>query len=165
MSKDNQRQSAQMGLLKLSVITGFVAGLLGSMSGYAAHYFKFTKADPHLIMAPFRGLEWVDTWLGYAIAILLYGILSIGTALIYYIALRKRKTPWTGLLYGVGIFLLIFLVLPPILPDIRPLFENERNTLITELCIFICYGLFIGYSISYEYNEQQYFQESAGKQQ
>jgi hypothetical protein len=43
------------------------------------------------------------------------------------------------------------LVLNPIFPDMKPFLDLSRNTVITSVCIYLVYGLFIGYSINYEY--------------
>lgn len=41
----------------------------------------------------------------------------------------------------------------PIFPDVRTVTELTSDTIITTICIYLLYGLFVGYSISFEYNE------------
>ncbi|MBW8348087.1 hypothetical protein K0H71_01355 [Bacillus sp. IITD106] len=143
----------QMSVLKLACVTGFVAGVFGTLFGFFVHYFNFTEISPKVILTPFSG-KWTASWLGFVITVVLYGLISIVVALLYYMALRKQKSLVWGALYGLLIFIIIFLVLYPIIPDVKWLFHYKFNTIATEFCFFLIYGLFIGYSISYEFEEQ-----------
>ncbi|MCJ8006804.1 YqhR family membrane protein [Lederbergia wuyishanensis] len=143
----------QMSILQLASITGFFGGVIGTIFGYFVNYFNFTEINPKVILSPFTG-KWTDGWLGFVVTALLYGLLSIVVALLYYMVLRKQKSLIWGAIYGIIIFLIIFLALHPMIPDIKWLFRYNFNTIATELCFFLIYGLFIGYSISYEYDEQ-----------
>ncbi|MBS4217178.1 hypothetical protein KHA96_02485 [Bacillus sp. FJAT-49711] len=156
MEKENEREAVknyQMSVLQLACITGFIAGLFGTLFGFLGHYFNFTDISPKVILTPFTG-KWTDGWLGFVIPALSYGLLSIVVALVYYMVLRKHKSLIWGALYGVVIFALIFLALYPMIPGVKWMFDYPFNTIATELCLFLIYGLFIGYSISYEYEEQ-----------
>ncbi|MBS4194632.1 YqhR family membrane protein [Lederbergia citri] len=153
----------QMSVLKLACVTGFVAGVFGTLFGFFLHYFNFTEISPKVILTPFSG-KWTDGWLGFVITVLLYGLISIVIALLYYMALRKQKSLIWGALYGALIFIIIFLVLYPIIPDVKWLFRYPFNTIATELGFFLLYGLFIGYSISYEYEEQSNWSNVEQKQ-
>lgn len=44
-------------------------------------------------------------------------------------------------------------VFNPIFQDVRAVTELKSDTIITTICIYLLYGLFVGYSISFEYNE------------
>ena len=50
-------------------------------------------------------------------------------------------------------WLLVFFVFNPIFPEVRTVTELTSDTIITTICIYLLYGLFVGYSISFEYNE------------
>lgn len=54
-------------------------------------------------------------------------------------------------MYGIVLFFIVFFILNPLFPGIKPFTELKRDTVITSICLYIVYGIFIGYSISYEY--------------
>jgi uncharacterized membrane protein YagU involved in acid resistance len=62
---------------------------------------------------------------------------------------------WVGIAYGIALFLLVFLVLNPIFPGIKPFWDLSKNTLVTSLCFYILFGVFVGYSISFEESERK----------
>ena len=57
---------------------------------------------------------------------------------------------WVGIAYGLLLFLLVFFIFNPIFPGIPSFNELKLNTLITSICLYALFGLFIGYTISYE---------------
>ncbi|GIN73545.1 hypothetical protein J14TS2_40200 [Bacillus sp. J14TS2] len=147
-----------MSLTQLSIYTGFVAGAGGTLLCFAAHYFHFTEIKPSFILMIFNG-DWKDGWLGILISCLIYGLISIAVASGYYALLKtKRSIIWGGV-YGAALFCLVFLVFYPVIPTIQFITNYNIMTILTEASFFILYGIFIGYSISYEYNEQQYWKK------
>ncbi|CAM3955989.1 YqhR family membrane protein [Lederbergia lenta] len=154
MENEKAIGSYQVPLMMLTVITGFIAGILGSAFCYLAHYFHFTSISPAIILAPINGV-WKQEWLGVTITIILYGLISIAVALFYYLLLRKKTSLYWGLAYGIAIYLVLFIGLPALIAGMKPIYKYDFITMLTELCFFIIYGTFIGFSISYEYNEQQ----------
>jgi hypothetical protein len=149
-----QNQSEKpMSFIGMVMMTGFIGGLLWSSIAYLCYYFSFTKIEPNIIFEPWAVGDWKDRWIGIALSIIAYGIISIGVALVYYAALRKFRSMWIGAGYGVVLFLAVFLLLKPLFPSMESLTAIDYHTLITTVCIYILYGVFIGYSISYEENE------------
>lgn len=148
-----------MSLTQLSVFTGFVAGAGGALLCFAAHYFNLTEIKPSFILVIFKG-NWKGGWLGVVISCLIYGFISILVALGYYTLLKKKKSIIWGGIYGAILFFLIFFVLYPVIPTIQFIMKYNVITILTEASFFILYGIFIGYSISYEYNEQQYWENA-----
>ncbi|WP_428909088.1 YqhR family membrane protein [Niallia sp. Krafla_26] len=154
MSEDIARKEKlkekPMSFLTLVVITGFTGGILLSGLAYLAYVFDFTTISPRVILEPWTVGDWKKSWLGTVISILLIGAISILVALIYYGLLRKFKSMWVGIAYGLLLFLLVFFVLNPIFPGIPPFNDLNVNTLVTSICLYVLYGLFVGYTISYE---------------
>jgi hypothetical protein len=148
-------QEKPMSFMTHVLITGLFAGIFWSFIGFVSYIFNLTSIHPRVIIEPWTIGEWKKEWLGTVIAIILLGVLSTGAALIYYVALRKFKSMWIGILYGLVLFGLVFLILNPIFPGIPPFNKLGLNTLITCLCLYALYGLFVGYTISYEESEQQ----------
>ncbi|OCA91074.1 hypothetical protein A8F94_04225 [Bacillus sp. FJAT-27225] len=146
----------------LVILTGFWGGLIWSFIGQIGYYFNFTKIPPRVILEPWGLGDWKTGWLGTLISILLIAVISIGVAFLYSMFLKKAKGLIPGAMFGLGIFLLIFLLLHPIFPGISPLGDLDKNTLVTSACLFLLYGVFIGYSISWEYSNIQTKQEVSG---
>ncbi|EZP76108.1 hypothetical protein H839_12564 [Parageobacillus genomosp. 1] len=150
--EQNQKERP-MSLLLKTVITGFVGGVFWSLIGYLAYFFHFSEISPNMILIPWVAGDWKHGKIGNYIAILLIGLLSILVALIYYAALRRIKGMWAGVLYGVAWWLIVFYVLNPLFPNLETVSHLQRNTIITTLCLYILYGVFIGYSISFATQE------------
>ncbi|AIE60695.1 YqhR family membrane protein [Bacillus methanolicus] len=153
-SEHNEREKP-MSFISMVVWTGLTGGVLLSSLAYLAYVFSFTEIPPRVILEPWVIGDWKEGWLGTVISIILIGIVSIGAALIYYAAFRKFKSIWVGAVYGIILFLLVFFVLNPIFPGISSFGELKRDTIITSVCFYILFGVFVGYSISYEENEMQ----------
>lgn len=152
-----QHQNNQpMSFMTMVIFTGLIGGIFWSGLAYLAYVINLTEIHPKVVMEPWTVGDWKDSWLGTVISILIIGVISIVSALIYYALLRKFPSIWVGILYGAVLFLLVFFVLNPIFPGISPFHELERNTIITSLCFYVLYGVFVGYSISYEEGEVNY---------
>ncbi|WP_231622390.1 YqhR family membrane protein [Halobacillus karajensis] len=152
--KDQRQQEPQQSVLAKAMITGFTGGVLWSGLGAIAYYFNFTEvSSASFIFRSFWQTDWTGTWLAEILAVLIVGILSLGTALLYYLVLKKRNGIWPGVFFGLGLWAFVFLLLTPIFPAIPTFLELNSDTWVTTVCLFILYGVFIGYSISYEYRE------------
>ncbi|EWG10682.1 YqhR family membrane protein [Cytobacillus firmus] len=150
---EQDQREKPMSFMTMVVITGLVGGILWSGLAYLAYVFNFTEIRPNVILEPWTIGAWKEGWLGTLISIFLIGGISIIAALIYYAALRKFQSIFVGAGYGVALFLLVFFILNPIFPGISPFWDLERNTIITSICFYILFGVFVGYSISYEAQE------------
>lgn len=159
MMKDSQleqnKRERPMALWMKAAITGFVGGVFWSLLGYLAYFFHFTELSPNMLLLSWDIGDWKHGKTGNYIAIFLIGVLSIAVALLYYVLLRKQKSMWVGVGYGLVLWVLVFYVVNPMLPSLRPVTELERNTIITTICLYVLYGLFIGYSISFEAQENE----------
>ena len=142
-----------MSLVAKVVTIGLFGGIFWSLLAYLSYIFNFTVISPNLVLEPWAVGDWKDGVRGQFIGVAIIGVLSIGVALVYYAVLRKFQSIWIGLLYGAVLWGLVFLVLNPIFPDLKTVNHLDRNTIITTVCFYILYGVFIGYSISFETNE------------
>ncbi|WP_147533931.1 YqhR family membrane protein [Bacillus marasmi] len=150
---EQSQREKPLSFFAMVMTIGFVGGLIWSTLAYFAYLFNFTEIRPNVIIEPWTIGAWKEQWLGTVISIILYGVISIGAAILYYSTLKKFNNMFVGLIYGILLFLLVFLVLNPIFPGISPFTELSRMTIITSVCLYILYGVFVGYSISYEENE------------
>ncbi|MBS4209628.1 YqhR family membrane protein [Bacillus sp. FJAT-50079] len=158
MERKSTIDAYQISLTHLTILTGFIAGVFGTGFHYLAHYFHLTSIHPTVVFAALSG-KWKVTWIGFVVALLIYGILSIVAAALYYVLLRKRNSIVWGMMYGVVTFILVFFVFYPILLGGEPIWKKDFITFCTEICFYLLYGTFIGYSISYEYEEQLHIKE------
>lgn len=137
---------------KVAVI-GFFGGLFWSLLGYVAYVFKFTELSPNLVLTPWVFGNWKNGVLGNFIGIFIIALLSIGAAYLYSFTLKKINKMWPGILLGLLLWALVFYVLNPVFPGLKSVAELDRNTIITTICLYLLYGVFVGYSISFEANE------------
>lgn len=162
--EQNQREKP-MSFITMVIVTGLIGGIFWSGLGYLAYVFNLTEIRPNVILEPWLIGTWKEGGLGTVISIVMIGIISIVVSFIYYAALRRFPSIWVGGVFGIVLFLLVFFVLNPIFPGINPFRELERNTIITSLCFYILYGVFVGYSISYEESEIKYKERMERKTQ
>lgn len=134
---------------------GLFGGLFLSIIGYIANLFHFTDIHLNVILDPWAVGDWKKEWQGTLISIILFCMLSVGAAYIYYALMKKFKGILSGIIYGMLIFFLVFFVFNPLFPGIGGIDEISRDTIITSICLYVLYGLFIGYSISYQYEFHQ----------
>ncbi|APH04438.1 YqhR family membrane protein [Bacillus weihaiensis] len=138
-----------------AISIGFIGGLFWSSLAYLAYILNFTEVGPNLILQPFALGDWKEGVLGQVISIVLIGIVSIGVALTYYAILKKFNSMLIGIGFGIALWSLVFLLLQPIFPTLSTVYELSRGTIVTTICFYILYGVFVGYSISFDYNEFQ----------
>lgn len=135
------------------LLTGFVGGLLWSFFGVIMYYFNFSEVAPKtFLLRSWLTAEWTNGWLGDVISILLTGIISLAAAIVYYGIFKKINSMWMGLFYGVFLWGVIFYLLGPVFSNVPRLVSLDINTIISTVCLFILYGIFIGYSISFDYH-------------
>jgi hypothetical protein len=160
MGEENEKKLEQnqhekpMSFISMVIITGLVGGILWSSLALLAYVFNFTEIRPNVILEPWALGDWKKGWIGTVFSILAIGLISIGASFVYYALLRKFDSLWVGAAYGAALFLLVFYVLNPIFPGIKPFWELSRNTLITSACFYVLFGVFVGYSISFEEAER-----------
>ncbi|RDW19168.1 hypothetical protein CWR48_08955 [Oceanobacillus arenosus] len=152
--KRTERSGRKETLLPNTLLTGFIGGLFWSLVGVIMSYFNFTEVSPRTyILRPWLRLAWTDGWIGDVISILIIGIFSIVTALIYLVLFKKVYSMWMGLAFGAILWGIVFYLLQPIFPTVPSLPELNWNSILSTLCLYMLYGIFIGFTISYNYQE------------
>lgn len=139
-------------MLKRTLITGFVGGLFWTSISIALFYVNILEISPkYLFVRSWSKTTWANQWLGNLIALAIAGILSMVVALVYYLLFKKFQSMWIGVLYGIFLWCIVFFGLLNLLPAMIPIHHYSSDTIVSSLCVFILYGLFIGYSISFDY--------------
>ncbi|MCK1991470.1 YqhR family membrane protein [Peribacillus muralis] len=159
------QQENQSVLIYNALIIGFVGGAAASLAGMIAHYVNFMDFSPRFILTSWSNMKWIDHWLGVLMTVILFGILSVVIALLYYALFKRVKSMFSGIIFGVVCWALLIFVLKPMFSDLPAFSKMSTNTIITSVCIFILYGLFLGYSISYDHQEYIREKNKAQKQQ
>lgn len=150
---ENNQQENKVSLLVNVIAIGFCGGIFASFAGITAHYFKFMDFSPKFILTSWSDMAWIDRWLGTMMTLLVFGILSIGIAFIYYGLFKKIKSIFAGLIFGAVCWILLIFLLKPMFSDLPSFAKMSSNSVITSVCILVLYGLFVGYSISYDHQE------------
>lgn len=147
---------------RFAAFIGIYAGLIWGGLRYIQHYFQLTSVSPAFLLKPFLRSRILGTWYGSLSGWLTFVALSVVAALIYAAMLRKRKGPWWGIGYGVVWWMALYLLIGPAAGMMRRIGVLEWNSAITDFCLFAVWGLFIGYSISYEFTDERLREPEGG---
>ncbi|WP_134698828.1 YqhR family membrane protein [Ammoniphilus sp. YIM 78166] len=141
--------------LKSALMIGAVGGAFWTLVGYAAYFMNFSKLGPSLFAKPFISQESLDQPFAHFMGIGVAIVFSILVSLAYVFTLAHFYSPLIGVALGGGVFLLFFYGLSPLLGLTKqPIHLIGMNTFATELCLFILWGLFIGFSLSTEFSSR-----------
>nr|WP_096188457.1 YqhR family membrane protein [Evansella halocellulosilytica] len=152
--QEQQKNELTISFHATVALIGLFGGFIWSVIGYISFYLNFTRVGPALALMPWALGDWKNGWLGQLIGIVFISLLSIAVAFLYRMIFAKVNHWWPGVVFGFVLWAVVFGVLQPIFPGLKPLPSLDLNTIITNICLYVVYGLFIGYSISYEYHER-----------
>lgn len=150
--EQNQHEEPMSHMARVLVI-GFFGGVFWSFIGYIAYYFNFTEVGPALVLTPLALGEWKNDVTGQMVGIIIIGLISIAVAIVYNAFFRKNQNLWGPIIFGLIVWGIVFYLLNPIFPGLNEVGNLEVNTIITTICLYVLYGVFIGYSIFYDANE------------
>ncbi|MGM9927354.1 MAG: YqhR family membrane protein [Bacillus sp. (in: firmicutes)] len=157
LDQNKQEQSISQGANV--ALTGFIGGVFWSALGELAYYFSFTDVGPRSLLSGWLSNRWKEGAVGFFIAVLLCGLLSIIVSYVYYWTLRKTSSLLICIVFGVCLWLLVHLVFSSFLPSMLSIGEMNANTIVTTICLYILYGVFIGISISFDESERKRLRE------
>ncbi|MFD2925941.1 YqhR family membrane protein [Halobacillus naozhouensis] len=151
---EQSTQEPPQSVLSKTLVIGFVAGILWGGLGGVSYYFNFSQVSAAtFIFRSFWQTDWTSTFLAEVLAIGIVAVLSIFMALAYYVVLKRKDGIWPGLIFGVVLFGVLFYLMNPIFQAVPEFTQLTIDSIVTAVCLFVLYGVFIGYSISYEYHE------------
>lgn len=151
--KHKKQEKNMSGFTSMVAFIGFFGGLIWGLVHFITYYLNLTKIGPAFILNPWALGEWKNQLLGQVLGVFAISLISIGIAFLYRGVFAKFNSITLSLIFGAALWALIFYALNPLFPDIKPLSKLDKNTIVTTGCIFLLYGLFVGYSISFHYNE------------
>jgi hypothetical protein len=140
---------------KFILTTGLFAGLIWGGFDVLAYYLGFTKILPGVEWKPFFTPEFLEGWAGHFMGILGDIILSLVAASLYAMLLLRFLGAWISIAYGAAWGALAYGLVGPALQLTPPIWRIDMNSLVTELSNFILWGLFIGYTLVIEFNDEQ----------
>lgn len=142
---------------------GLFAGLIWGCVRWMFYNMKFTTELPSFLMEPFFRHDFLVSYWGVSIGIAGFILFSILASMLYMVLLGKMRGPWPGVFYGIIWWALVFLAVGPLLGMTGKVNAAGWNTFFSELCIFTLWGLFIGYSIAFEFTDEASREPAAAK--
>ncbi|MFV9510809.1 YqhR family membrane protein [Tepidibacillus sp. LV47] len=137
---------------RMAIQIGLAAGMIWGLLSLAAYYLQFTDVGPSIYAKPILKPEYVLKWQGHFIGLGFFIIYTLLFSFFYAQFLIKYASPFVGIGYGFFLWVFVFYVLNPIFHLTKPVRELGLNTNSVMLSLYILTGLFIGYSLSSEFN-------------
>jgi hypothetical protein len=134
---------------------GFFAGLIWGGLKLLAYFLRLTKVVPGFMAEPFLLHSYLKSTQGVFAGWGIFTLFSVIASVLYAALFRKARGPWPGILYGLAWWVIWFALFGPAIEAVKPITELDRDSFFTELCLFILWGLFIGYTINFEFNEER----------
>ncbi|MFC3800132.1 YqhR family membrane protein [Cohnella sp. GCM10012308] len=142
---------------------GLSAGLIWGMLRWLTVAMNLTKVPQAFLADPFIKRERLDTTAWHCTGLVLFVVMSIVAAYLYWLILGKLKGPWPGLFFGAVWWALLFLWIGPMTGAVPTFKEIGLGSIFTECALYLLWGLFIGYSFAFEFhNESAREPKSAG---
>lgn len=135
------------------LLIGSFAGLIWGAVRWLLYTFQFTKL-PGFLAEPFFLHAFLVKWQGHLVGIVCFMVFSIAAAYLYVLLFRRLRGPLPGLGYGALWWAILFWAVGPATGTMPPPFKLGWTTLLSELCVFLLWGLFIGYSINFEFTDE-----------
>lgn len=157
-SKDVLIKQHTIGAVRARTIgTGAFIGFLFFLLWYGMSVFHFTDYPIHNYVKESVQRIWIaPNWIDLIVVSVLMSLFSIFLALIYYVIARKWYSIWAGIIYGFFISLIHMGVLHPLFYG-EFLFLQSIDSTVSIISMHMLYGVSIGYSISYDYNESRIY--------
>jgi len=144
-----------------SILVGLIAGIIFSLFFLVLHYFTLIEID---ILTSIKKGFFKDgatfNWYGKIMLVIIVGmisiIVSVVLSLVYFAIFKKINIWYIGALYGVCIWSILYIGIPLLVYGNVIVAHYSVHTHINTLCLFVLYGTFIGYTISFEYENEMH---------
>lgn len=138
-----------------AVQVGFYGALIFWFVRWIVHYFKFTEVNPGYLVSPFFSDDFLAGAAGYIVGFLSFLVISVIASLLYVLFASKMKGPWPGIGYGVLWFLILYMAIGMLFGLVPPLGVISWDSLWSDFTVYVFWGVFIGYTISFEYTDER----------
>ncbi len=146
---------------KFILYLGFFAGFIWGGVKLCFYYLGFTKVIPAFLAEPFYTHDFLDSLTGHMMGWLYFVAFSMLASIFYFLFLRKVKGPWLGIAYGILWWSFLYLFFGPLNGMMKSIDKLDWNSIVTDACLFILWGLFIGFTIAVEFTDEQSDERSA----
>ncbi len=120
------------------------------------YYLQFTEVPPGFLAAPFLSGSFLKSGRGIILGWFVFVVFSIAASGLYAALFYKLKGPWIGIVYGAAWWGIWYMAVGPASGMMAWPNRLGADTLASGLCIFLLWGLFIGYTAAFEFNDERH---------
>ncbi len=151
-NKQRKKETTNSNKWRSALSIGLSGGVIWGMLSYAFYYLQFTDVGPSMYAKPILNQSYILKWQGHLIGLGFFIMYVLLASFLYAAIFIRFSSPWVGIGYGLAWWGIVFLVLNPLFDLTKSVKELGLNSNSVMLSIFILLGLFIGYSLSIEFN-------------
>ncbi|MCQ6558172.1 YqhR family membrane protein [Paenibacillus mendelii] len=133
---------------------GFFAGLFWGVVHWLLYNIHFTTVIPGFLIEPFFRHAFLKTGWGQVAGIGSFIVFSIVATYLYMLVFGRLSGPRWGILYGAIWWLIIFIGIGPLMNLTERVNKIGYDTIATEISVYVLWGLFIGYTIAFEFHDE-----------
>lgn len=149
-------KSMKRALFLRSLNISFFGGIIWGSLFLLLYVFNIVDIDPTIVLQFILDQRPHDMkWFVKIIAILVIGILSIMIGMLYYWTLKQITSWLAGALFGTFLWSVVFVLLPLFKQQVNYFAHHDIAHHIATFSIFLLYGVFVGYSISFDYDNMK----------
>ncbi|MFC4599212.1 YqhR family membrane protein [Cohnella hongkongensis] len=152
--RDRTSGPAPTNPILFSLKIGFYAGIIWGLLRWLATGLRFTSVANAFLLDPFVPRAWLHGFYWQLGGWAAFVAMSILAALVYVAILGRLQGPWPGLAFGAVWWALVYAAAGPYVGALPPLSRIGWGSIVTDFCLFLLWGLFIGYSIAFELHNE-----------
>lgn len=133
---------------------GLFAGIIWGLVRWLATGLNFTEVTQAYLLDPYVPRKWLGSGWWQLAGWGAFIVMSIVAAIVYWAAFGKLRGPWPGLLFGAAWWGIFYAGLGPLSGSVPPLRTIGWDSIVTDFCLYVVWGLFIGYSIAFELHDE-----------
>lgn len=153
-SRDSENDPKPTQPILFSLKIGFYAGLIWGLARWLLTGLNFTNVSQAFLLDPFVSRKILNGFYWQAAGLVMFIIMSILAAVLYVAILGRLQGPWPGLFFGVVWWGLVYAWAGPLIGAVPPLNRIGWSSIVTDFCLFLMWGLFIGFSIAFELHNE-----------
>ncbi|MFD0711035.1 YqhR family membrane protein [Paenibacillus sp. GCM10027626] len=151
---EGARSKHQTNSFYFGIRLGFFAGLIWGLVRWMLYSIKFTKVIPAFLAEPFFRHQFLVSGWGHALGLGFFILFSIAATFLYIVVFGRLKGPWWGIIYGIAWWAVLMVAAGPLWGTMEPFNRIGYDTISTEFSVFVVWGLFIGYTIAFEFHDE-----------
>ncbi|MFC5532557.1 YqhR family membrane protein [Cohnella yongneupensis] len=137
-----------------SLKIGLFAGIIWGLVRWLATGLNFTQVTQAYLLDPFVSRQLLGSgWWQFA-GWIAFIVMSVLAAVVYWLVLGKLRGPWPGLAFGAVWWGVFYALIGPMIGAVPPLRTIGWDSMVADFCLYVVWGLFIGFSISFELHDE-----------